>query len=54
MIHGNNPNQRQAENGNEWLFGEDQPCAVLGIRKLSERCRFTIQTYGKYRNVGFC
>ena len=38
---GSNPDQRQAENGNVEVFGGDLPCAVLGIRKLSERCRFT-------------
>jgi putative ABC transport system permease protein len=39
--HGSNPDQLQAENGNEEVFGDDRPCAVLGIQKLSERCRFT-------------
>jgi hypothetical protein len=32
--------QPQVENGNEneEVFGDNRPCAVLGIRELSERC----------------
>ncbi len=41
MIHGSRPDQLQAENGNEEVFEDDRPCAVLGMRKLSERRRFT-------------
>jgi hypothetical protein len=29
------------KNGNEEVFGDDRPCAVLDVQMLSERCRFT-------------
>jgi hypothetical protein len=36
----------------EEVFGDDRRCAVLDIKKLSERWRFTHVMHGKYRNVG--